>query len=80
MYLDAVALASRRTRHLSGADQWVAAVGKWTLIVTQDLTASLVGQGLMFLQMEERIAYVGQVLGGKAVGTLLKRAGQVARR
>ena len=79
IYMDAIALASRRTRHLTGADQWKAAVCKWTMAVSQDLSASSVGQELLFLQPEERLAYMGQVLGGKATSTLSKRVGQVAR-
>ena len=49
------------------------------MAVSQDLSASSVGQELLFLQPEERLAYMGQVLGGKAASTLSKRVGQVAR-
>ena len=79
VYMDAIALASRRTRHLTGTDQWKAAIGKWTMAVSQDLSASSVGQELLFLQPEERLAYMGQVLAIKATSTLSKRVGQVAR-
>ena len=74
-----VYLASKRARHLTGTDQWKAVIGKWTMAVSQDVSASSVGQELLFLQPEERLVYMGQVLGGKATSTLSKRVGQVAR-
>ena len=76
-FLDAIAHTSRRSRHLSDFDRRQIVIGKWVLAITQDLSASSIGQDLVHLQHDERVVFVSDALGGKATNTLSKRIGQL---
>ena len=82
-YMDAIALASKRTRtrHLTGTDQWkaVMASGRWPCRKISQRAPWARNCFSSSLRSASYILYMGQVLGGKATSTLSKRVGQVAR-
>ena len=75
-YIQAIAFSSRRTRHLDAVSQREVTLGKWLMAISSDLFASQVGQDLVLLDVEDRLEYLYEVMGGKSSATLTKRVGQ----
>ena len=71
----AISFDSKRVCHLPESDQLLLLLQKWEAVISISFPSFDVGVDMSVLNYEQRISTIGEILGGKSVGTLRQRLG-----
>ena len=75
----AISFESKRICHLPEGDQLLLLLQKWEAVISISFPSFDVGVDLAVLSYEQRVSTIGEILGGKSVGTLRQRLGQIGQ-
>ena len=75
----AISFESKRVCHLPEGDQLLLLLQKWEAVISISFQSFDLGIDIAVMDYEQRIATIGEVLGGKSVGTLRQRLGQIGQ-
>ena len=75
----AISFEPKRICHLPESDQLLLLLQKWEAVISISFPSFDVGVDIAVLSYEQRVATIGEILGGKSVGTLRQRLGQIGQ-
>ena len=75
----AISFDSKRVCHLPESDQLLLLLQKWEAVISISFPSFDVGVDIAILSYEQRVSTIGEILGGKSVGTLRQRLGQIGQ-